>query len=215
MHILVMGASRGIGRAVCQAADRSGFAVRGMSRSGTLSGTPGSGCRGFRGDALNADDVMRALEGIDVVVQTLGVAPSLELVTGPVTLFSSATRILLPAMKTAGVKRLVCVTGFGAGDSRASIGWFQRLPFDLLLGRAYDDKSIQESLIEQSDLDWLIVRPGVLVDCPASGRYRVLADRHEWRNGIVARADVAGFIVECIGAGELGRKKPVIVRFPL
>ena len=169
----------------------------------------------FAGDALDPDTVQVALDGVDVVVQALGVPLSLDLLTKPVTLFSEATRVLLPAMTAADVGKLVCVTGFGAGDSRQSINVLQRLPFDVVLKRDYDDKSIQEEVFEASELDWLIVRPGVLTSGPASSKYRVLTKPHEWRNGIVARADVADFIINRIEAGELGREKPVVIRFPL
>ena len=91
-----------------------------MSRSGKMPDKAGKNCTGFKGDALNADDMARALEGVDVVVQALGVPPSLDLITKPVTLFSEATRILVPGMKKAGVSKLVSITGFGAGDSRGS-----------------------------------------------------------------------------------------------
>ena len=215
VHILVIGGSQGIGQAVCQAAVAKGHLVRAMSRSGRKPAGVAGECEVFKGDALNATDVARALEGVDVVVQALGVPPSLDLVLKPVTLFSAATRVLLPEMKRAGIGKLVCVTGFGAGDSDDSINVFQRLPFKLLLKRAYDDKSIQEKLIEQTDLDWLIVRPGVLTNGPATGGYRVLAKPAEWRNGIISRADVADFIISRIEVGALRRQKPVLIRYPL
>lgn len=214
-HILVIGASRGIGEAVCRAAIARGHTVRAMSRSGQLREGLGGQCDAFAGDALDPATVQDALDRVDVVVQALGVPLSLDLLTKPVTLFSEATRVLLPAMKAAGVGKLVCITGFGAGDSRQSINVLQRLPFDLVMKRAYDDKTIQEGLIESSDLDWLIVRPGVLTSAPASGKYRVLTKPNEWRNGIVARADVADFITKRIEAGELGCEKPVVIRLPL
>lgn len=214
-NILVIGGSRGIGRAVCRTASAKGHMVRAMSRSGKMPDDVSDNVEAFKGNALSEADVARALGGIDVVVQALGVPPSLDLVVKPVTLFSEATRTLLPEMKKASVKRLVSVTGFGAGDSNASINIFQRLPFELLLKRAYDDKSIQEQLIEKSDLDWLIVRPGVLTNGPASGEYRVLSKPNEWRNGIVSRADVADLIVQRIEAGTLNRQKPAIIRYPL
>lgn len=213
--ILVIGGSQGIGREVCRAALARGFAVRAMSRSGSNPAGTDENCEPFRGDALNNADVARALEGVDTVVQALGVAPSLDLITKPVTLFSAATRVLLPEMSKAGVNRLIAVTGFGAGDSNPSINFLQRLPFKLLLGRAYDDKSVQEDLIGRSGLDWLIVRPGVLTNGSATGNYRVLERPDTWRNGIVARADVAAYIVEQLKAEKLGRRKPVIIRYPL
>lgn len=214
-RILVIGGSRGIGRAVCQAAAVKGHMVRAMSRSGKMPDNLSSNCEAIKGDALNAADAARALDGVDVVVQTLGVPPSLDLILQPVTLFSEATRVLLPEMKKAGVQRLVSVTGFGAGDSNKSINLLQRLPFKMLLKRAYDDKSVQEQLIEESDLDWLIVRPGVLTGGSASGKYCVLSKPAEWRNGIISRADVADFIVQRLEAGALNCEKPVIIRFPL
>ena len=213
-HILVIGASQGIGQAACQAADARRHSVRAMSRSGRLPSGVSGNCEAFAGDALNPADVTRALDRIDVVVQALGVAPSIDFILKPVTLFSAATRILLPAMTSAGIKKLVAVTGFGAGDSEPAINILQRLPFKLILKNAYDDKSIQEELIAKSDLDWIIVRPGVLTNGPASHNYRVLSKPSEWRNGIIARADVADFIVKRIEAGTFNREKPVIIRIP-
>jgi putative NADH-flavin reductase len=215
VKILVIGASQGIGLAVGKAAARGGFDVRAMSRRGTVTDESEKHIEAFAGDALRPDDVSRALAGIDVVVQALGVPPSLDLILKPVTLFSTATRVLLPAMKAAGVHKLVCVTGFGAGDSNAAINILQRLPFKVLLQNAYNDKSIQEDLIVASDLDWLIVRPGVLTSFPASGDYQVLTTPQTWRNGIIARADVADFIVTRIATNHLRREKPVLIRYPL
>jgi hypothetical protein len=118
-------------------------------------------------------------------------------------------------MDEAGVHKLVAVTGFGAGDSNGSINILQRLPFKILLQNAYDDKSLQERLISESNLDWLIVRPGVLTNAPASARYKVLTDPKSWRNGVIARADVADFIVARITANVFNREKPVLIRYPL
>ena len=214
-RILVIGGSQGIGLAVCQIAVANGHVVRAMTRRGRLPETVSDNCEAFSGNARSAADIARALDGIDVVVQALGVPPSLDLVFKPVSLFSEATRVLLPEMMKAGVKKLVAVTGFGAGDSHEAINILQRLPFKMLLKNAYDDKSIQEALIAESELEWLIVRPGVLMNCPVSGKYSVLSRPNEWRNGIVARADVADFIVQRIEADTLTREKPVIIRFPL
>jgi putative NADH-flavin reductase len=214
-RILVVGGSRGIGLEVCRIAAVRGHFVRSMSRTKRPTESLGKSYEAFNGDALNAADVSRALEGIDVVVQALGVPQSLDFILKPVTLFSKATRVLLPAMKQAGVGKLVAVTGFGAGDSRGAISILQRPAFEVIFRNAYEDKSIQERLIEESDLEWLIVRPGVLMNWPTKGQYTVLTRPREWRNGIVARADVADFIVKRIETDTLNREKPVIIRYPL
>ena len=212
---LVVGGSRGTGLEVCRIATARGHFVRSMSRANQRANSPSKNFETFCGDALKADDVSRALEGVDVVVQALGVPQSLDFIVKPVTLFSKATRVLLPAMKQAGINKLVCVTGFGAGDSRDAINFLQRPAFELIFRYAYDDKSIQERLIEESDMEWLIVRPGVLMNWPTTGKYTVLTRPKEWRNGVVARADVADFIVKRIEADTLNKEKPVIIRYPL
>jgi putative NADH-flavin reductase len=121
------------------------------------------------GDALRAEDVAAAVQGADGVIQTLGAKASLAMFTGPIRLFSDATRILIRSMDAAGVKRLICVTGFGAGDSREHMPVLLRLPFELLLGRAYEDKAAQEMMIRRSTLSWVIARPGILTNGPSTG----------------------------------------------
>jgi putative NADH-flavin reductase len=167
----------------------------------------------FPGDAISAPDVADALDGVDAVVQALGV-PVRDLL-GPVRLFSDATNVLVPAMEAAGVRRLVAVTGFGTGDSRAAIGPLQRLPFRLVFGRAYDDKDAQEMRIRRSSLDWTFVRPGVLTGGPATGRYQVLDRPSSWKNGLIARADVAQFIVRDLDAREHVGRAVVLISHAL
>ena len=74
------------------------------------------------GDALEAAAVKRALTGIDVVIQSLGVSVGPEIIINRTRFFSKATRVLVTAMEEAQVKRLICVTGFGAGNSRGHGG---------------------------------------------------------------------------------------------
>jgi putative NADH-flavin reductase len=209
-HVLVIGASRGIGRETVKAALGAGHRVRAFSRSAHQLGFSHHSLETQRGDALNPVDIDGALEGVDVVIQALGVRA--RDLMAPVSLFSEATRVLVSAMEKRAVRRLISVTGFGAGDSRTAINCLQRVPFQLFLARAYDDKDIQERLIKDSQLDWTIVRPGALVPGPASYRYKVLGEPAQWRNGFISRSDVADFLVKQVTATQYLRQAPVIVR---
>jgi putative NADH-flavin reductase len=162
-----------------------------------------------RGNALRSNDVTAAVKGTNAVIQALGVG--LGDLFGPVHLFSDATRILVAAMRAQGVKRLISVTGFGAGDSRVRSRRQSRqhqlppvLPFRFFLGRAYDDK-------EDSALDWTIVRPGLLTNGGRTGRYKVLKAPSQWRNGNISREDVADFLVRQIEDRAYVRETPVLV----
>jgi len=209
MRVLIIGASKGIGLETTRQALDAGHVVRALARSATAITVSNPSLEKMPGDALMPEDVEAALVGVDVVIQTLGVG--LGDLFRPVHLFSHATRVLIAAMRRQGVKRLICVTGFGAGDSRASISCLQQLPFQIVFGRAYDDKTLQEKMVKESELDWTIARPGVLTSGPRTGRYRILAEASQWRNGIISRADVAEFLVRQIGDGAYIRKTPVLI----
>ena len=86
---------------------------------------------------------------MEAVIQTLGVDIAPRAIFHPTTLFSQSTRILVDVMKAAGVKRLIAVTGLGAGDSRGHGGFlYDAVAFPLLLKRVYDDKDVQEWIVK-------------------------------------------------------------------
>ncbi|GIT92345.1 NADH-flavin reductase [Jannaschia pagri] len=196
-HILILGATSGIGRdAMDEALDR-GHRVRAFARTAdTLDGRPG--LEPVVGDAYDADQVAFALQGVDAVIYALGIKESLSMIWTPVSLFSDTTAVLLPQMKTAGVSRLLVVTGFGAGRSRAAMSSLERIGHRAILGKPYEDKDRQEDQIEASDTDWTLVRPVILTNGAKTGKYRVLRDPSQWRNGLISRADVAHYLVTAI-----------------
>lgn len=209
--VVVIGASRGVGARTVQAALAAGHDVRAIARSaGPATGGPvGTGrLTRIAASALDAVAVDAAIKGADAVILTLG---SNQLLSGT-TLFSSATRIAIEAMRRHGVRRLIAVTGMGAGDSRYAGGpLYNHLFFPLLLSRIYADKDVQERIIRTSGLDWVIVRPGILTNGPATGRVRALTDPRDWKGGSISRADVAAFLVaQVTGTGYLG-KTPLLV----
>ena len=210
--LLIIGASRGIGLETVTAALRDGHRVRALARSAASIPIENAELEKLSGNALDNDTVKNALERVDVVIQTLGVDISLRSVIEPTTLFSRSTRILVDAMKAAGLNRLVAVTGLGAGDSRGHGGLlYDGLVFPLLLKRVYDDKDVQEWIIRSSELEWTIVRPGLLTSGPVTGRYRVLTKPQKWRAGLISRADVADFLVRQVDDRTLIGATPLLI----
>jgi NAD(P)-dependent dehydrogenase (short-subunit alcohol dehydrogenase family) len=137
--LLIIGASRGIGFETVKAALQAGHSVRALARSARRIPVDHPKLEKMAGDALETATVKRALTGVDVVTQSLGVSAGLESILRPTRFFSKATRVLVTAMERAQVKRLICVTGFGAGDSRGHGGCLYNAAVHLLLGRVYDD----------------------------------------------------------------------------
>ena len=209
--VLIIGASKGIGLEAVKAALAAGHDVRAFARSALAIPLTNPRLTKIAGDALSRADIDKALTGTDAVIQSLGVASLQELIFGT-TLFSASSRVLADAMQAAGVKRLIAVTGAGAGNSRGRIGFlYDNLLFPLLLQRVYSDKDIAEDIIAKSGLDWTIARPGGLTNGAATGRYHVLAEMKDWHGGFISRADVADFLVKQISDRSLIGKAPVLV----
>jgi putative NADH-flavin reductase len=210
--VLIAGASRGIGIETVRLALKAGHSVRALARSATTMRLHDSQLEKVDGDALDRHAIELALAGSDAVIQTLGVSPNPEHILRGTRLFSEATRILVDAMEAKGVKRLISVTGLGAGNSRGHGGLLYNAALWLFLGRVYADKDAQEWIIRRRRLDWTIVRPSVLTTGPGTGAYRVLVDARDWRSGFISRADVADFLVKQIGDASLVHKMAVLTR---
>jgi putative NADH-flavin reductase len=149
----------------------------------------------------------RAVEGQDAVIFALGVNAR-----GWTSLFSEATSILLEAMAKAGVRRLIAITGVGAGETRGHGGWFYDwIIYPLFTRHRYADKEKQKVMIEASNLDWVIVRPAPFSDIPATRSLRV----HTKVEGDtvlrrITRAEVATFVLDQLRSNQYLWTKPFI-----
>ncbi len=207
MKILVLGATGATGRLIVSQALAKSHSVVALIRSKAKAADL-AGVELVEGDACDGAALTRAIAGCDAVVSSLGtpMSPFRE-----VTTLSTATHALVGVMAEQNIHRLVCITGMGAGDSRGHGGFFyDRLFLPLMLRKVYEDKDRQEDAIRASALDWIIVRPTVLNDKPASGHIRALTDLSGVHGGTIARADVADFVVQQLAADTWLRKAPLI-----
>jgi uncharacterized protein YbjT (DUF2867 family) len=79
-----------------------------------------------------------------------------------------------------------------------------------MLRKVYEDKDRQEAVIRASDLAWVIVRPTVLNDKPATGRITATIDLTNVHGGAIPRADVAAFVLEQLMGERWVGKTPLI-----
>lgn len=206
MRIAIIGGSKGTGLAIAHEALARGHEIVIVSRSDPR--LIRNGVRWLAGDARDTTVLERAMEGVSATVSALGVVQTWKRTR----LFSEGAESLVDAMTHAGVKRTVLVTGLGSGDSRGHQGWFyDRIVFPLMLAGSYADKDRAEAVLQKSDLNWTIVRPGRLTNGPKKNRVEALLTPETYRYGSISRADVAAFVLDCIEQATFLRQAPQLV----
>jgi putative NADH-flavin reductase len=205
VKVLIIGATGAIGRVLMREALEQGHEVTALARNPSALAPEDHRPRVLQGNALDASEVEAAVAGQDAVLSALGTRS-----TRPTTLFSQSTHNLISAMNKHGVRRLVCITGIGAGESKGHVGFlYDRIMLPFVVKNIYEDKNRQEEAIKQSDLDWVIVRPARLTDEAAKGEYRVYLGG-SYTAKTISRADVAAFMLAQLTDETYVHKMPVI-----
>jgi uncharacterized protein YbjT (DUF2867 family) len=189
MNLLVVGATGGLGREVVAEARRRGHdvcaLVRDPARAPLLEGV-----RSVQGDVLDPSGLDAAVKECDAVVCVLGTPNPREANT----LLEQGTRNLTQAMKRSGVRKLVCVTLLGTGDSTRHASLLYRYVILRVLAPMVPDKEAQERVVRQTDLDWVLVRPPRFVN--RGGPPRILRPGDKGRVGHVSRSGLARVLID-------------------
>ena len=192
MKLTVFGATGKVGRNVIDQALEQGHEVIAFARSPEKLSKHDQNLQVMKGDVLDPASVERAVDGSDVVICALGMP-----LMNKDGLRAKGTRNIIDAMERTGVRRLVCLSGLGAGDSWNTLPvHYKYLIFPLLMRRVFADHERQENHVTGSPLDWVLVRPGNFVKGPHTGSYRhgFTADDEPSKLRI-SHADVADFMV--------------------
>ena len=194
MKITVIGASRGTGALAVEEALRHGHEVTAFARHPEKLEIEHPSLLRVSGDFHDADSVDAAIAGRDAVIVTAS-ATSLKGFKENPSYFSQGTALVIDSMKRHNVRRLLVLSAFGVGESRASVGFLVRkLVVDGLLRRPFRDHERQERQVKESGLEWVIVRPSRLTDGPALGKSLRKIEPGPVPSAI-SRADVADFLV--------------------
>jgi len=206
MKIAIFGATGGTGRCLVEQALAQGHEVAAFARNPAAVTTQHERLSIVQGDVVDSMRVAAAVSGKDAVLCAIGTSNQ-----PGTTILSEGTGNIIAAMERSGVRRLVCETTLGIGDSRKQAGFFfLHVLVPLAFRHVFADKLRQEQLIQRSGLDWVIVRPTRLTHGPKTGVYRagLYLKLTPWAS--VSRADVADFMLKQLSDGTYLRKAPGI-----
>ena len=184
-----MGAAGKAGRPVAEQAVRAGHEVSALLHRDSDCNVPGVAVR--VGDARAAETAEAAVTGQDAVLDTVGGKTPFK----HTTLETSVATTIVAAMQRHGIRRLVVTSMIGEGDSTANTPVYIKILLATFLRGATPDKAGMESAVSGSELDWVITRPPILTEKPATGDVRVFSTDSRDQAHSITRADLAAFLV--------------------
>lgn len=203
MKLIIFGSTGSIGRQLVRQGLEHGHLVTAFTRAPSKLDIWHDNLKEVRGDAMNLPSVEKAVQGQDAVLCSLGAGAK-------GTVRARGTKNIIRAMEKVGIRRFVCQSSLGVGDSWGNLNLFWKyVMFRGFLRQAYADHVSQEDHVRQSDLDWTIVRPAAFTDGARTGEYRHGFPGNDKTTKLkVSRDDVADFMLKQLTHEEYLRKTP-------
>ncbi|HYO37498.1 MAG TPA: NAD(P)H-binding protein [Geodermatophilus sp.] len=196
MRVFVIGISGAVGGLLAADLTGRGDVVSGLvRRDDQRAGLAARGVEAHVGDigTLTADRLAPVLGGADAVVYTAGSNGGSREVTDAVD--GEGVVTALEAARLAGVRRFALVSVLPEAWRERDLGDDEEHYFAV--------KKLTDVAVSQSDLDWLVLRPSMLVDRAGTGRVALgPAQPH----GEIAREDVAATLAELLHEPRIGRQ---------
>ncbi len=197
MNITIFGSTGGTGRELVRLALERGHSVTAVARDPNAVNLAHQRLVVHRADVLDPDLLPPVIVGADAVMSALGSAVGRT----PTTVYSAGIANILEAMRAADVRRFV---GISASPviPRSEAPVSQRLlVFPILyrfFGGAYTDMRRMEELLRASQAEWTVLRPPMLTDKPATGRYRTAFNQNVRRGRWITRSDLAAAMLDVL-----------------
>ena len=193
MKLVIFGATGSIGMEVVEQALAAGHTITAFVRNPAKLNLQHPQLNIFRGDVMDLTAVEKAVIGHDAAICVLGSGKKL---TGKVR--SQGTKNIIQALEKAGIKRFICQSTLGIGDSWENLNFYWKyLMFGFILRKIFADHQIQEKYVEDSNLDWTIIRPAAFIAGNRTGKYRHGFPSSDRNSSLtISRPDVADFILQ-------------------
>ncbi len=195
MRLVVLGATGGTGRAVVERGLDTGHDVVAAARHPERVELEHPRLQKIAADVMEPDSLDPAFRGAGAIVDCVGVSNPMVAREGT-KLYSIGTENVLGAMERTGRRRIIAVSSAGVGPRKGAPVLYKLVVRPFFLEPAYEDMRVMERLLEESGLDWTVVRPPQLTEDPFRPGYRVQADMDFDHDHPLPRACLAHFLVD-------------------
>ncbi|AJY73668.1 NAD(P)-dependent oxidoreductase [Paenibacillus beijingensis] len=204
--IAIIGGTGKVGRYIVKQALAEGYSVRMLARNPDRVTISDERLEVVKGDAQDSKAVSAALQDCDVVINAFG-QPNRE----KFPIYSELTRLIISLMKEAGIRRYIGITGASLnapGDRKSTGNRIGAAIFRLLYPAMMEDKRKELNILQNSHVDWTLLRLPFVIEGPAINEVKV--NELDMPGMKMRSADISAFIVKQIADSRFIRKYPFI-----
>ncbi|WP_194778346.1 NAD(P)-dependent oxidoreductase [Pararhodonellum marinum] len=206
--IALFGGSGQTGRLFLEQALEKGYLVKALVRDPGKVVMKHRALEIIQGDVLKEGEVKATVAGCDVVVSLFG-----HVKGSPEWLQTEGTKNIITAMKTSGLERIISLSGGGLPypekDQPKFADKLIRTIMKIAVPKILNDAIRHHEVLEESGLNWVIVRGPRLTNDPKKGNYRV-----GWvgvnASTKIGRADLADFIFRQVEDETFNQQMPFV-----
>lgn len=209
MVVTIFGATGGIGKWAMKHAIEKGYEVRAFVRNPLKITVSNDNLKVVQGNLNDENAVCEAIKGSGAVIWCVGIPMKRK--------YESMTsleghKVLLSAMKKAGVKRLI---DWGTPsvpfkeDKKSFITVVPGILAEIALTQAKKEMIQIGKLIENADLEWTIVRFMAPKNTPYTGKVKVGFGDVKM-NFAISREDIGAFMVEQVENRQYFKSMPIV-----
>ncbi|MEM5645776.1 SDR family oxidoreductase [Bacillus cereus] len=203
--IAILGANGKAGKILVNEALEKGYQVKILTRNSTNTEKINENIETIIGDARNFSTIQDLLKGCSAVINAVGQPKNESYI------FSTVTKHILEAMKESKIKRYILISGGSlnvTGDQKGIVNKIGATLFKLFLPKMMQDKYKELQIIQNSEVDWTIVRLPFVIEGNGIGRINEsLVDMPGIK---IQNSDIAPFVIKQINSDRYVGKCPFI-----
>jgi len=209
MNLAILGSTGFVGTLLIRKALKAGHQVKALARSPEKLGDLKDKVEVVQGDMFNPSALQTLVQDVDAVISVAGPPRTVRHDSEK---HAVSTKLLVEAMKSAKVDRLITITGAAAKVPGQKLGFKQSLLRLLLANVVAPDviktKDIELKTVAASGLNWTVLRPPIIGSGKPTGK--VAASESDMTGTKIDVEDITDFILSVLQTNEWDHKAPIV-----
>ena len=211
MNILILGATGRTGKYLLEEALKNGHNIHALVRDKNKVANHSNNLFLFEGTPTDRAALANAMKGCEAVLRVLNISrasdfPLAKLRT-PKTFLSDSIKNMMAIAAEQNIKRIIICSAWGTNETKKDIpAWFRWLINNSNIGVVYKDHELQELMLQNSLLDYTIVRPVGLTNSTKVKPIQISINNSPKPKLTIGRKNVALFMLKILNGKSFIRQ---------